>query len=337
MPFFRSGLGTNDLAGNARSLLNWTAAWLLALSAPVTVGMLSRRAGRRGSLISLGFSIAFAAVVWLVWGRIQWQDAARPLPVVMAILIGAWCVLLVRRRDDEQVRHRTILTISLLIFAALCLGKMALNVRLRHYGFVLALPATLMTCVALSEWLPRSVQRFHGDGRVVLGAVIALIAAVAILHVAASAQWLGRKIVSVGAGVDAFLADSRGAEVNQLLAYIDRHFPPDATLAVVPEGSMLNYLSRRANPTGILTIMPTEVAVFGEERILAAFIAAPPDYVIVLHRDTSEHGAQFFGRDYARALGAWIDAHYEDVHLFGDRPLVTPGRSGALVKKRRVE
>ena len=33
------------------------------------------------------------------------------------------------------------------------------------------------------------------------------------------------------------------------LSWIQNNVPPNATLAVLPEGAMINYLSRRVNPT----------------------------------------------------------------------------------------
>jgi len=37
--------------------------------------------------------------------------------------------------------------------------------------------------------------------------------------------------------------------VETALVLVEKNVPPDATLAVLPEGAMINYLSRRVNPT----------------------------------------------------------------------------------------
>ena len=47
--------------------------------------------------------------------------------------------------------------------------------------------------------------------------------------------------------------------------------PPDATLAVLPEGAMINYLSRHVNPTPCLVWVPPVMAVFGQTNMAAAF------------------------------------------------------------------
>jgi hypothetical protein len=147
-----------------------------------------------------------------------------------------------------------------------------------------------------------------------------------------------RKTEDVGTGVDRFHADVRGRIVGDALRWIEERArgaaqPP--TLAVLPEGVMLNYLARLENPTPYVNIMPPELAMFGERAILDAFRATPPDLVLIAHKDTSEYGAPFFARDYGRELGAWITANYEVARVFGDPPL-RPGSVfgiAALVRK----
>src|SRR5262249_16301477 len=66
---------------------------------------------------------------------------------------------------------------------------------------------------------------------------------------------------------------------------------------------------------------PTDVIVFGEDAMLAAFAAHPPARIALVHKDTSEFGYRFFGRDYAQRLGAWIRAYYRRASLIGSPPL----------------
>ena len=54
---------------------------------------------------------------------------------------------------------------------------MLLNVRLVQYGFVLAMPATLVLIVAALDWLPSVVQRTGGSAAAFAAAMLALIAA----------------------------------------------------------------------------------------------------------------------------------------------------------------
>ena len=104
----------------------------------------------------------------------------------------------------------------------------------------------------------------------------------------------------------------RGNEVNRILHEIAA-VPPHATLAIAPEGIMLNYLTRRVNPTPYVTLMPVEVLMFGEQRILEAFQEQPPDLLVVTDQEVESYGAHYFGQGYAEQLFQWLYAHYHQI------------------------
>src|SRR5581483_6835315 len=133
--------------------------------------------------------------------------------------------------------------------------------------------------------------------------------------------WLARKTESVGGGADAFRADVRGRDVDRVLAALRDRIPPDATLVALPEGAMLNYLARRDDPTPYAQFMPPEVALFGEAAMVQALARRPPDWVAVVHKDTTEYGVPRFGRDYGMHLWKWVKRHYRPELGFGARPL----------------
>jgi hypothetical protein len=70
-----------------------------------------------------------------------------------------------------------------------------------------------------------------------------------------------------------------------------------------------------------MNFMPLEFALYGEDRILESFRARPPNYIALVHKDTSEYGFRFFGRDYGQTLWAWVQKNYHPVALIGDPPL----------------
>jgi hypothetical protein len=87
-------------------------------------------------------------------------------------------------------------------------------------------------------------------------------------------------------------------------------------VAVLPEGAMINYLSRRVNPTHHLVWVPPLMAVFGQTNMIADFEKNSPDYVLILARSASEFGVRFFGYDprYGMELKRWIEGHYDRVY-----------------------
>jgi hypothetical protein len=101
--------------------------------------------------------------------------------------------------------------------------------------------------------------------------------------------------------------------------------PSGATLATVPEGAMINYLSRRENPTGYINLMPPEVAMFGQSRIVGSFAAHPPDFILLVQSDPSDYGYRSFA-DYGGEIDRWVQTNYI--------PLPTAPQSMLLMKKR---
>jgi len=119
-----------------------------------------------------------------------------------------------------------------------------------------------------------------------------------------------------------FRADWRREDVDEVFGEIETLVGRDETLAVMPAGVMINYLVRRPNPTLYLYFMPSDVILHGETAMLDAPETSPPDFVVLVHKDTSEFGYRFLGRQYGMFMGLWIREDYEEVVLIGAPPLV---------------
>jgi hypothetical protein len=235
-----------------------------------------------------------------------------------------------RAETDDRIALRLAMT----TFALVLLMKMALNTRIHHYGFALAMPAALLMVVALVAWVPAVIDRLGGYGRAFQAVALAALLVAVLSHLHLSDQQLRARSTRVGTGADAFLADSRGLFIVRALEELRYRSGPERTLAVLPEGVMINYLARRRNPTPYFVFVPLEVSLFGEDRIITAFAAKPADYVMLVHRQTSEYGVQYFGRDYAQRLSAWISEHYRPVAWIGAAPL-EDGRFGIQLMQRK--
>jgi hypothetical protein len=196
---------------------------------------------------------------------------------------------------------------------------MLLNARIAHYGFTLALPATLLAAALFTGWIPAWLAARGRSAAVFRAGAAAILGFTAAMHVAETGSWLARKTEVVGQGRDAFRADLRGRFVTEALRTIDQ--AGIETLVVLPEGVTLNYLARVRNPTPYVNFMPPEMLLFGEEAWLGALREARPDAVLVVHKDTTEYGYPFFGRDYGAPVMDWVREAYRPVGLLGDEPL----------------
>jgi hypothetical protein len=265
---------------------------------------------------------------------VAWPEALRPLPLVMLLLL-VLCGASFARETSKAARDEiAVLRVALLVFALVLLAKVILRVRLDQYGFALAMPATLLLTVALVSWLPAAAGGTARGGRIIRAGALGAISAVALSLVWVIQMRVDERTHPVGADPDRFLAGFRAPAVNAALADIEERLGSEDSLAVLPEGVMLNYLARRPNSTGHINFMPPELIIFGESRILDALRANPPDYVALTHKDTREYGLDFFGRGYGRALLAWVKHNYQPVALFGQPPLRQGTRFGIRLMKR---
>lgn len=360
MKFFRTMMGFDDPIRSVARMAAWSGGYLLSFGAVAAAAFALRRADRRRLwpevYAFLLVTAGLAAVTLLqspapqglpasIFGDGLWANFAQPLPLMLAVCLVTLPVCVFRRRRAPTAAassialaaaapDRRVTAFALAVFATLMLAKVALNVHLYAYGFIHAMPAVVLLVVALVGWMPAWITRRGGRGGVFRAAALACVATAIVFHVAVSAFWFSTKTTVVGRGADAFSIDAaRGNDVQACLDELARISRPDETLTVFPEGVMMNYLARRANPTPFLNFIPPELLIFGEQRMLASLQARPPDFVAIVHRPTEVYGPTRFGIDYAASIAAWIGRDYRPVRTFGAMPF-SGRRFGVLLLRR---
>jgi hypothetical protein len=285
-----------------------------------------------------------------------WQNSGHALPlllVVAAILLWReWC-LAAKIEDGRLMMAKTSAPSSIinspssplffpalwLVFSFAMLAKLGFNPRISHYGVFLAMPAFLSAIYLLLHLLPRFLEKFGLASKTFRAAIlIFLLAGLARLTIQ-SALFFKDKDFTLGSGGDRIVTydpkiDPTGAAMASAAAWIETNTAPTNTLAVLPEGVMLNYLTRRDNPTPYV-VFAFEVWAFGEQNMLAAYEKNPPDYIVLIQRDGSEYGVPFFGQQkgYGFDVMQWIRRNYEPVELIGSEPLQS-GAFGIKILKR---
>lgn len=172
------------------------------------------------------------------------------------------------------------------IFGILLLAKQGVFPRIWHTGFALAMPTFVSVVYLLLRVLPDFLEdQFQ----------------------------VPRRPMRLGALAVFILA----------LDWIATNLPPRATLAVVPEGIILNYLSRHPNPTPYLDWNPLVFPVFDVNQTTTAFQNHAPDYIAVVECRAYEFSTGYFGSQpgYGAGVMNWIQNNYQPVALFGSEPL----------------
>ena len=249
-----------------------------------------------------------------------WWDVARPLPVLAAASAAYWIVQSWNGDSPTAPAARSIPLAMWSVAATILLVKIALWTRLMHYGFCLSLPATVVLVMWMMHHIPSYLARQpeHG-GLFRLGAAALLVAAMAAHWQRAQSIYAHKSTLICTAHEQLYaldpMMDPRVMLVQQTLTFLEDQLRPTDTLAVVPEGVMLNFLTRHVNPTPFINYMPPEMEVFGEAQILTAWQQHPPDWVVRWPKDSEEYGIGPFGHDTANGqiLWEWILAHYEPI------------------------
>ena len=338
LAFYRSGMGLDAPRQRLIELAAWSGRWILVLGPCALLAARLRRGGEAAAACAAGALLFAAGLAAYSFRRPDWLAALRPLPLFVA-LIGAAALALVRRgaTSDEapELARRARAVLALCVFALVLLLKMLLNARAQHYGFALALPGTLLVVCALVGWLPEWLDRRGAAGGVLRAGALGLLTVGTLAHLDITRGMLARKPVQVGTGADAFRSDLRGRFVNSALELYSEVAGPGDTLAVLPEGVMLNYLAQSVNPTPYVNFMPPELLFFGEQAMLERFEATPPDWILLVHKDTSEYGYPLFGPDYGTRLATWIQQSYVPIRQFGQPPLMPGTVFGIQLMRRR--
>jgi hypothetical protein len=214
-------------------------------------------------------------------------------------------------RREGRVSAGHLMALLLVLSAGTMLARMPLLARINHFGFFQAALAGMVAAAAVVSEVPARAGK-GAPGRWFAQAVTLLLLAAGCLAVARrSAEIRADQTQPVGTGRDRFYAfdrevDETGLQVNWCVEHL-QSIPPEATLQVLPEGSIINYLTRHVRP--LWDFHPKE------EDYIRALGRARPDYVVLITRDMREYGLKNFGAPGSpgEMTVAWLRENYEAV------------------------
>ncbi len=214
------------------------------------------------------------------------------LPGLILIIFIIVVARLVRElRQTGRAQGRNVMALALVLLAGTMLARMALRARINHFGFIQAAFAGMVATAVIVSEVPRWTGNGRWGRRVALAGIMAMLALGCGAIVAESARNHAAQTQPVGTGADRFYAfgpklDETGSAVNWCVERL-RSIPPGATLLVLPEGVMINYLTRHERP------MPEFVS--DEEDYIRQLGRTRPDYVIYIWGDQRDGGIRRFG------------------------------------------
>jgi hypothetical protein len=344
--FYRNGMGLDDPFGNAIRMLKMflgLALLVAALAAADAAWPQRYRISGNGSvarrILKLTLLVVgLGAILMASLVAIPWTQFPRALPLTSLSAILMFVAMFIARRNDRAAAVAFVPLVMWSTFSFVLLGKMLLNARISHYGFYLAMPATVVLAVVLVWLVPRWLHSGAGRGAIFRTVATLLLAEGIVVYLGISQGLYRMKTLEIGSSGDAILTfgpavDWRGQAIIEALRALEA-MPRGATVAVLPEGVMINYLSRRENPTPYTNLMPPELLTFGEGVIQDRFERTPPDFILLVHKGGKEYDVPYFGSDprNGQAMMDWIGRHYTTVQVIGRTPLHEGGYGIAILK-----
>lgn len=82
-----------------------------------------------------------------------------------------------------------------------------------------------------------------------------------------------------------YVNENLGKSFNSLIEYVNTNIPKDATVLVLQEGIMLNFLTDRKTNLRLYHLIKIHVETLGEKYIIEELKQNPPDYIIEIYTD----------------------------------------------------
>jgi hypothetical protein len=240
------------------------------------------------------------------------------MPVLLVVLL----VTLVRQHQAQPGRaipsHDAIL-ITCSVYALVSLARTILHVRSGGaYGAYL-LPVSVM--IFTYAWMHPFADRLRDPQARRLARTIVLVLLIGDAVVTAGLlayRYRTRQTVPISTARGTIVAArDLGQAWNEALAYIAAHTPAGSAIAVLPEGTSINFLGNRRNPLREEITTPGFLDLAGEARAIRQLEQSRAALILITNRPTREFGPEAFGRDYDRLLMRWIEDHYAVCAMFG--------------------
>jgi hypothetical protein len=339
-PFQLSALGFDHPWQNLGIEILWGAAAIAVALGLAWGTSFFKRTGKVQRVILVVMVLAAAAGAT----RVPWLNVGYALPGIL--LCGAVIEILQMWKPAAggEDTEKTAVRLLLWLVAAAMLARMALSPRIYHYGFAQAALAGIVGVAILTSSIPKWIRLEDTLHKWYQGMVTILVAGIAGVIVLSSMQFYSYHTLPVGEGDDQFYTfDQDTVPTGLLVEQARQYLEMDArqnnvhSLLVLPEGVMLNYLTRIPNSIPYYFFAPFVLAYGRMDDILLRLNATPPDRILVISRDMREFGVGRFGDspEHGQKLIEYIVQNYEAINSFGYNDPLDPDRFGFVVFARK--
>ena len=321
---FRSGL--NDPVGSFVQMIG--AAAVSTAFAALVIFFSDRSKKLRITLIYwFAGSLATTLLVLYLY-REGWDGSPlRALPfLLIAFIVSAW------RQKETQDNVFPIDTdgpasphiiFILAVFSLAILARVVLRVPSGGFSGSFYIPSSLILIVyALLRVLPAAIKRWTSDKDSYVRAraitVVFCILAIVGTAVSFSIRYRSRFGYEISAARGKLIAErGSGPTIGEAVEFIENNASKNETIAVLPEGNDLAFLTGRRINLRHQVLIPGFLSAEDEMHAIDALERDDVRYILVANRPMREFGATTFGEDFYMTLGSYIRENFETVAVFG--------------------
>lgn len=108
---------------------------------------------------------------------------------------------------------------------------------------------------------------------------------------------------------------STGKATTELIKYIDQNTKKTDKIVILPEGTLINFLTDRKSDNFYLSLIPLYVESFGEENIIQHFRENKPEYIVFNNWNTKDYYFSYICQDYAIGFCSFVGENYKQVKV----------------------
>ena len=118
---------------------------------------------------------------------------------------------------------------------------------------------------------------------------------------------------------------------NEFIKFLKQNTQEDSSVIVVPEGAMINFLSERKSDGFYYYLIPVNVQIFGEDKIVSDFSKNMPDYFVMSNIPYTPYNVGTFC-DYAPKICGFIKENYTPAAKVKDKVSFVLYKKNPVVK-----
>lgn len=243
------------------------------------------------------------------------------------------CILISNIKTKDVSFHNNLYLILIIFSICLC-AKTLFFINLITYGTFTVPLLILVFIIFLQEYLPNKFSFINEN------IIKRLMALLMILFTIGAYIYSNRFTIEYKTLIHTEKGDIASSTkiaktIQNLLIYIDNNIDKNASIFVIPEGVMINYVTGRKMPVPKLySLVPNHYDAFKTPYILEELSEHKPDYIIILTRPMPEYGVDnVFGKNLQeRKIYQWIRDNY--TYQKSIDTVMPPNKSVSFIKTK---